>query len=127
MSDTTKRFAALPTGVICDALERLGLAGFMDEVRPFRRNVKMVGRARTVLYGPKRGDDGPKFNIYSFMRSLDAGDVVVFATGKSNSWLYGENMAHGAQYAKLAGVVSDGMARDADQLAELDIPCFARG
>jgi regulator of RNase E activity RraA len=61
------------------------------------------------------------------MRSLEPGDIVVFGTNRSESWIYGENMAHAALYAKLAGVVSDSMARDADQLAELDIPCFARG
>jgi 4-hydroxy-4-methyl-2-oxoglutarate aldolase len=127
MSDTTARLGALPTGVICDALGRLGLSGYMDGVRPFRRDVKMAGRARTISYGPLRGDDGPKFNIYAFMRSLDPGDIVVFGTNMSNCWLYGENMAHAAQYQKLAGVVGDCMARDVDQLAELEIPCFARG
>jgi len=127
MSDTIARLGALPTGVICDALGRLGLSGFMDGVRPFRRDVKMAGRARTVQYGPRRGDDGPKFNIYAFMRSLEPGDIVVFGTGGAKSWMYGENMAHAALFAKLAGVVSDSMARDADQLAELDIPCFAAG
>lgn len=127
MSETIVRLGALPTGVICDALGRLGLSGFMDGVRPFRRDVKMAGRARTVQYGPRRGDDGPKFNIYAFMRTLDPGDIVVFGTNGADSWMYGENMAHAALYAKLAGVVSDSMARDADQLAELEIPCFARG
>jgi 4-hydroxy-4-methyl-2-oxoglutarate aldolase len=127
MSDTTARLGALPTGVICDALGRLGLSGYMDGVRPFRRNVKMSGRARTVSYGPVRGDDGPKFNIYAFMRSLDPGDIVVFGTNMSSCWLFGENMAHAAQYQNLSGVVGDCMARDVDQLAELEIPCFARG
>lgn len=127
MNDTTGRLKALPTGVICDALGRLGLSGFMDGIRPFRRDVKMAGRARTVSYGPLRGDDGPKFNVYAFMRSLDPGDIVVFGTNLSNCWLYGENMAHSAQYQNLAGVVGDCMARDVDQLAELEIPCFARG
>lgn len=122
-----ERLKAFPTGVICDALGRLGMSGFMDGVRPFRRDVKMAGRARTVQYGARRGDDPPKFNIYAFVRSLEPGDIVVFGTNRSESWIYGENMAHAALYAKLAGVVSDSMARDADQLSELQIPCFARG
>lgn len=125
--DIAAKLQAFPTGVICDALGRLGLSGFMDGVRPFRRDVKMAGRARTVRYGARRGDDPPKFNIYAFMRTLEPDDIVVFGTNRSDSWIYGENMAHAALYAKLAGVVSDSMARDADQLAELEIPCFARG
>jgi 4-hydroxy-4-methyl-2-oxoglutarate aldolase len=126
-SDIVAKLKMFPTGVICDALGRLGLSGFMDGVRPFRRDVKMAGRARTVQYGPRRGDDGPRFNIYAFMRSLEPGDIVVFGTNGAKSWMYGENMAHAALYAKLAGVVSDSMARDADQLADLEIPCFAAG
>ena len=125
--DIAAKLKMFPTGVICDALGRLGLSGFMDGVRPFRRDVKMAGRARTVQYGSRRGDDGPKFNIYAFMRSLEPGDIVVFGTNGAKSWMYGENMAHAALYAKLAGVVSDSMARDADQLADLEIPCFAAG
>ncbi len=117
----------LPTGVVCDALGRLGLSGFTDGLYPFRRDSKMAGRARTVRFAAKRGAAKMDFNIYRFIRTLDPGDVLVIATDLADSWIYGENMAHEAQYHGLGGVVADCMARDATQLSDLDIPCFARG
>ncbi len=117
----------LPSGIVCDALGRLGLSGFTDGLYPIRSDTKMAGRVRTVQFAPRRGAEKSDFNIYRFIRSLDKGDILVIATDCSNSWIYGENMAHEAQYHGLAGIVADCMARDGQELAGLDIPCYARG
>ena len=118
---------SLPSGILCDALGRLGMSGFTDGLYPIRSDAKMAGRARTVRFAPRRGAEKSDFNIYRFSRTLDKGDVLVIATDGSNSWIYGENMAHEAQYHGLAGIVADCMARDGQELAGLDIPCYARG
>ena len=121
------RFRAVQTGVICDALGRLGLSGFMDEVRPFRRDAKLAGRARTLRYAARRGAAAANLNIYTFIRSFEPGDVLVFGTDRHDGWIYGENMAHAVHYQGGAGIVTDSRARDSAELAELEVACFARG
>jgi regulator of RNase E activity RraA len=121
------RFRRVQSGVVCDAMGRLGLSGFMDEVRPFRRDVKLAARARTIRFAARRGAAPAGINIYTFSRSLAPGDVLVFATDCYDGWIYGENMAHAVQYQGGAGIVTDSRARDSAELAELAVACFARG
>jgi 4-hydroxy-4-methyl-2-oxoglutarate aldolase len=117
----------MQSGVVTDSLSRLGLAGWMDGVQPIRRSAKIVGRARTVYFGPKRGGPLAGINIYSVIADLEVGDILVIATGNSDSWIFGENMAHAAMYKKLGGIVTDARARDGLELAELEFGCFSRG
>ncbi len=126
-SDIVERFRRLPSGIVCDALGRLGLAGWMDGIRPVGPNAKLTGRARTMRYAPQRGAEPAAFNIYAVIRSLDPGDVLVLETGLTDSWIFGENMAHTAMYQGLAGMITDCCARDGAELAAMAIPCFARG
>lgn len=126
-ADIKARFGKVQTGVVCDALGRLRLGGCMRGVQPLRPAAKMVGRARTLRYGPTRGADKPAVNIYEVIRGLEAGDVLVIGTDQHESWIFGENMAHTAMYQGLAGMVTDSCARDGAELAELEMPCFAQG
>jgi 4-hydroxy-4-methyl-2-oxoglutarate aldolase len=125
--DIVARFKRVQSGVVCDALGRLGIGGWMDDIHPFALNAKLAGRARTLRYAPRRGSEGPTVNIYEVIRSLNPGDVLVIETSRSDSWIFGENMAHTAMYQGLAGIVTDSRARDGAELAALGMPCFARG
>ena len=107
-----RRFAAVQSGVVCDALGRLGLAGFMDGIHPIRPETTLVGRARTVRFAAKRGTAKPDFNVYSIMRELAPGDVLVIGTEGCESWIFGENVANAALHAQLGGIVTDARARD---------------
>ena len=126
-ADTLARFGRVQTGVVCDALGRLGFGGCMRGIHPLRPRAKMVGRARTLRYGPRRAAEKPAVNIYEVIRGLAAGDVLVIGTDQHDSWIFGENMAHTAMYQGLAGMITDSCARDGAELAELEMPCFARG
>ena len=121
------RFLAFQSGVVCDALGRLDLAGWMTGIRPIRPKSKMVGRARTLSFGRKRGTPPADLNMYAAIRACNPGDVLVIGTERCEGWIYGENVAHTAQYQGLAGIVTDAAARDGAELAELSIPCFAHG
>jgi 4-hydroxy-4-methyl-2-oxoglutarate aldolase len=127
--DVIGRFSELPTGWITDALERLGLAGWSQGVYPVSQTERRVaGRAVTIQYLPKRGG-GPKLpSHYDVIENVaQPGDVLVIAAGGTPCWLMGENQAHWAMYHGLAGIVVDGCVRDADEIAELSMPVFARG
>jgi 4-hydroxy-4-methyl-2-oxoglutarate aldolase len=126
-ADIVARYRRVQTGVVCDALGRLGMAGWMDGIHPMQLGAKLAGRARTLRFAPRRGAAKPDVNIYEVIRGLSAGDVLVIATDQSSSWIFGENMAHTSMYQGLAGMVTDSCVRDGAELAELAMPCFARG
>ena len=123
------QFGKMATGWISDAFERINLSGWSEGVVPLSpSNRRFAGRAVTVQYLPKRGS-GPRLpNHYEIMRNIaQPGEVLIIAALGTPCWLMGENQAHVAMYRGLAGVAVDGCVRDADEVAELDIPVFARG
>ena len=129
VEDVIGQLRELPTGWITDALERLGLAGWSHGVYPVSQTERRVaGRAVTIQYLPKRGT-GPKLpSHYDVIANVALpGDVLVIAAGGTPCWLMGENQAHWAMYHGLAGILVDGHVRDADEIAELPLPVFARG
>lgn len=120
-------FASIQSGVVCDAMGRLGLDGFMDGVLPLRPKVRIAGPARTLMYRPRRGVGRPDLNIYALIAQCGPGEVLVLGSDRTDCWLFGENVAHAAMYRGLAGIVTDSRVRDGAELAELEMPCFARG
>jgi regulator of RNase E activity RraA len=121
------RYRAAPTGLVCDSLGRLGLAGFMDDVLPLDPGWRISGRIRTVSYAPRGGIRRTSQSIYSIARRFEVGDVLVIGTGGTRSWILGENVAHMAMYQGLVGIVTDGRVRDGGELRELAFPVFSRG
>jgi regulator of RNase E activity RraA len=126
-----EQFRQMPTGWITDALGRLKLSGMSEGIYPISRAPqarRLAGRAVTVQYLPKRGT-GPKVpNHYATMREIaKPGEVLVIAALGTPCWLLGENQAHVGMYRGLAGICVDGCVRDADEIAELPFPVFARG
>ena len=123
-----KEFAEVPSGFVTDAMVRLGLSGWSEGVLPLSpRARRFAGRAVTMKYGPKRGGGAKRPNQYEVIREAKPGDVLVVAAEGSPCWLLGENVCHTALYQGLAAVVVDGCVRDADEIAELPMPVFARG
>jgi 4-hydroxy-4-methyl-2-oxoglutarate aldolase len=126
--DAIKEFSQVPSGYVTDAMTRLDLAGWSEGVRPLSPTARhMAGRAVTLKYGPKRGEGQKMPNQYEVIRSCKPGDVLVLAAEGTPCWLLGENVCHTAMYHGLAGIVVDGCVRDADEIAELEMPVFARG
>lgn len=129
VEEIVRQFKDLPTGWVTDALGRLKITGWSEGIYPLSRSARrLAGRAVTVQYLPKRGT-GPKVpNHYEIMRNIaQPGEVLVIAAMGTPCWLLGENQAHVAMYRGLAGICVDGCVRDADEVAELPLPVFARG
>jgi regulator of RNase E activity RraA len=122
------RLRSVESGMVSDCMMRLGLSGWMDGVRPVQPGLRRaVGPARTLLFGPKRGDGAWGKSMYRTMASLSPGDVLVFATGGTAENLMGDNMALFAQMHGLAACVTDSTVRDGAGMAELTMPVYARG
>jgi 4-hydroxy-4-methyl-2-oxoglutarate aldolase len=123
-----ERLRGAESGMISDCMLRLGLSGWMDNVRPVQPGLRRaVGTARTLLFGPKRGEGQWTRSMYRTIASLAPGDVLVMATGGTIENLMGDNMATFAQMHGLAAVVTDSMVRDGAGMAELSMPVYARG
>jgi 4-hydroxy-4-methyl-2-oxoglutarate aldolase len=119
--------ATLQSGVVTDALVRLGLEGWMDYVLPMEPGSRLAGPAVTVKYAPRRGIGASKENLYSIIRRCKPGDVLVIEALGTDCWILGENVAHAALYQELAGIVLDGRVRDAAEIREMELPVFCRG
>jgi regulator of RNase E activity RraA len=114
-------FRTAATAVISDNLQRLpGVVG----LKPYHRQAGvMVGTAFTV-----RTRQGDNLAIHKALEHVRPGDIVVVDGGGDLSRaLIGEIMVNIAIWKKLAGLVIDGAIRDVGAIAELGMPCFARG
>lgn len=114
-------FRTAASAVISDNLERLpGVVG----LRPFhKRGATMVGTAFTVRTRP-----GDNLAIHEALEHVRPGDVLVVDGGADLSRaLVGEIIVHIAMWKRLAGLVIDGAIRDVAGVAQLPMPCYARG
>jgi RraA family protein len=117
---TLERLAALPTTVVADALDRLGVAG---GIHPVWAGARVAGPARTVL--TRSGDN---LRVHEALESVMPGEVLVIdGGGDTTRALVGELMAMRAVNAGAAGFVVDGAVRDRTALEAMRFPVFARG
>jgi 4-hydroxy-4-methyl-2-oxoglutarate aldolase len=115
------------TGVVTDALTRLGLHGWMQGVLPAAPNGRVLGPAVTVRYGPRRGADRLDMTLYEVIRDLEPGSVLVIAAERTRTSVLGGNIARCGEVQKLAGIVTDGHCRDYLEIASLEMPVFCAG
>ena len=115
------------TGVVTDALTRLGLDGWMDEVLPMRPDTVVIGPAYTVRCAPRRGVDGLGKNFYQIIRECERDDVLVIEALGTNTSVFGGNIANCGDVQGLAGIVTDGRCRDYGKSSKLRMGVFCRG
>jgi regulator of RNase E activity RraA len=127
------KMRSLPTTTLSDGLDKLGLSGAMTEIRILDRGMgRMVGKARTVLHGPRR-IDAEQGKVYA--RHIDLvddmiqpGEVAVIGIVDrhlaGSPWGFLLSLRCKARGA--AGAVIDGATRDPNQIAELGFPTFLR-
>lgn len=122
------RLAALDTNTVSDALDFLGLKGATAGLRPLWNCPKIVGRASTVLLGPK-GDDLPTVHLITpVVERIDSDDrVLVIAGGLEGISCWGDTLANAAVSKRVRGTVIDGFSRDIDGNASIGYPVFGRG
>jgi 4-hydroxy-4-methyl-2-oxoglutarate aldolase len=121
----------LTSAVLADVLDTLGHrhSALPSSVRPLRPNWKLFGRAATLRAVPVSVE--PKNPYAVEMECIDAlrpGDVLIAATGEDRgSALWGELLSTSARAHGAAGVVLDGLTRDAARILDMDFPVFAAG
>jgi len=117
------------TGVVADALAMIGIQGGVEGIHPARgfEEVKLVGPACTVQFGPPRPDT-PKQTMYGIIEHLPPGGIlVVDAKGSPHNHYAGDNIGSYSKWRGLAGVVIFGAGRDVAGWREAGMPLFCTG
>ena len=122
------RLAALDTNTVSDALDFLGLPGATVGLRPLWNCPKIIGRASTVLLGPK-SDIAPTVHLITPVIEQVATDdrVLVIAGGIEGISCWGDIIANAALRKHIRGTVIDGFSRDIDGSEAIGYPVFGRG
>jgi regulator of RNase E activity RraA len=122
------RLVCLDTSTVSDALDFLALPGATVGLRPLWPGPRIVGRASTVLLGPKT-DGAPTVHLISpVIASITTGDrVLVIAGGVEGVSCWGDILANAAQVKGVRGTVIDGYARDIEAVEAIGYPVYGRG
>ena len=114
-------FADAPTGNVCDAMDRFGALDY--HIKPLDAASRLCGTALTVRTRP-----GDNLAIYQALEESRPGDVLVIQTyDHTVGSTIGDLVVNNAQRRGLAGIVCDGLVRDASGIRAIGLPVFARG
>lgn len=129
MQDTLlQRLAALDTNTVSDALDFLGLAGATYGLRPLWDCPKVVGRASTVLLGPKKEAKPTVHLISPVIDAVTTDDrVLVISGGLEGISCWGDILANSAKTKGIRGTVIDGLSRDIEGSESIGYPLYGRG
>jgi regulator of RNase E activity RraA len=120
-ADLVAKFAALPVANVSDAMQRMTGAG--PRLTRMHRSGGMAGPAITVKARP-----GDNLMLHKAIDMAVPGDVIVVdAGGDLTNSLMGELMLAHAINRGVAGFVINGAIRDADAIAEANLPLWAAG
>jgi len=122
------RLASLDTNTVSDALDFLGLPGATYGLRPLWDCPKIVGRASTVLLGPKQDTEPGVHLISPVVDAVTTNDrVLVIAGGVEGVSCWGDILANAATAKQIRGSIIDGMSRDIEGSEAIGYPVYGRG
>jgi 4-hydroxy-4-methyl-2-oxoglutarate aldolase len=115
----------LPTAVLSDALDRLGLAGSVHGLAPLQPGQRLAGRAFTVRYVPAGAD---RRTVGDFIDSAGAGQVIAIDNqGRNDCTVWGGILTSVARHRGVAGTVIWGVCRDVAAAQALAYPIYSCG
>ena len=115
-----ERFRNLPVANIDDCMGRT--AAVDPAIKPLNK-AKLLGPAFTI-----KVPEGDNLMFHKAMDMAQPGDVVVIdAGGDDKRAIFGALMISYCKVRGLAGVIVDGSIRDAEELAAMNFPVYARG
>jgi regulator of RNase E activity RraA len=114
-------FRAVPTGNVRDAMDRLGALDY--HIKPLAADSRVAGPALTVRTRP-----GDNLMVWKALDVAQPGDVLVIATYEyTTASTFGERVVQAAKAKGLAGIVCDGLCRDASGIRVTGLPTFVTG
>jgi regulator of RNase E activity RraA len=125
------RLVALPTGNACDALTEMGrFPPVMRGLHSIGSSTAFAGPAFTLRQLPRPIEVFPSVNLTRHLQVIDElaqpGQVVVIDTGgRDEVCTFGSIAMLRAKLRGIAGVVTDGAARDIDEIPSAGLPVYA--
>ena len=126
LENLDKSLVRFDTCILSDAMDRLGLAGATIGVRPAWKCPKIFGRAVTMKLKPA-GIDRPTQHLgTAAIEIARPGEIIVIENRvRADAPGWGGLLSLAAKTKGLAGVVTDGPARDVDECEMLGFPVYA--
>lgn len=117
--------AALPCSAISDALDRLGIEGQAQGLKPLDPDFRLAGPAFTVKYEPCGVVKG---TVGDYIDDVPKGGVVVLDNaGREDCTVWGDILTAVSDRTGVAGTVIHGVCRDTALSREIGYPIFSRG
>lgn len=127
-SNFLARLANLDSNTVSDALDFLELPGATYGLRPLWDCPKVVGRASTILVGPKTEAKPTVHMITPVIDAVNTDDrVLVIAGAPEGISCWGDIVANAAVAKKIRGTVIDGCSRDIEGSESIGYPVYGRG
>ncbi|MFF5213361.1 RraA family protein [Streptosporangium sp. NPDC000396] len=125
-------FSTVSSALAADALDQLNLRNqcLAPDVVPLAPSHTLLGPAFCLRAEPAREirPAVPYQGLLHAMEHVQAGEIVVFATGRSDAaGVWGELITTACHARRVAGALTDGLVRDAATLAGGPFPIFSRG
>src|SRR5262245_35868530 len=121
----------LSSALLADVLDTLGHrhSALPIAIRPLKPDWKICGPAATLSAVTVAAEPARPYAIeMECIDGLKAGQVLVATTnGDTGSALWGELLSTACRARGAAGVVLDGLTRDAAKILAMDFPVFASG
>lgn len=121
------------SALLSDCLDMAGYTrqALPPHIRPLDDSLVMVGRARTALYTEVfevRPDENPYELEIALVDDLSAGDIPVFACGRSGRIApWGELLSTAAKVRGASGALMDGFVRDIKAIRAMQFPVYNAG
>jgi len=119
----------IPTSSLSDALDEIGIIGFMDhEIKSINIEKKIVGPAITIKDIPTKKVETPLLALKA-IDTAQKGDVVVRVVeggDAKNIGLWGGLMATAAKHRGINGAILDGGFRDILEIRNIGFQIFSR-
>lgn len=120
-----KRYKVLSTPAISDALDKLGIKGGCEEIKPLFCGVKAVGPAVTLKYLPV---SVKKESVGDYIDEIKEGMVLVLDNnGRTDCTVWGGILTIAAKARNIAGTVINGVCRDIETVSDLKYPLWSKG
>ena len=120
-SELIAPFSNAPTGNVCDAMDRFGAMDY--QIKPLDAAARLCGPALTIRTRPC-----DNLAIYQALELAQPGDVLVIQTyDYAAGSVIGDLVVNNARRRALAGIVTDGLVRDASGIRATGLPVFACG
>jgi regulator of RNase E activity RraA len=121
----------LNSSLLSDVLDGMGIRNqcMAQGIRPAYPGAVVVGRAHTMLMVDLHEPEQDTFKLQlEGIDTLKSNDLMVVASnGSTSAALWGELLSTAARCRGAVGAVIDGLARDINQIEEMQFPVFAAG